>query len=319
VPRETLENISLLYLGAIRNAETDLRPAKTSQIAGILYSVANETDRKRIEDMLVKTNHSIATDSAVKKTEEIINRNLLNIEKDEMNEQVHISLIDPQFDSVATALKIDYVSERYLKITKEELKAILDEFSLTEDDIKEFIITGRNDPNKKFVNLKKLYGNITYTKLYDRLPNSDISLKDWKIQIEQTLTDFSQANNIEFKVNEVIKTKMRVKDDKLKDFIDQPIKNFFAGSSKEHYTNSTIHSVKGCTFEAVMLIVSSSSKLTENMINTKPIDSEEIRTFYVAATRARKLFVLALPDKKKAAMDTLRLPKELWDYKDGLM
>ncbi len=169
VPRETLENISLLYLGAIRNAETDLRPAKTSQIAGILYSVANETDRKRIEDMLVKTNHSIATDSAVKKTEEIINRNLLNIEKDEMNEQVHISLIDPQFDSVATALKIDYVSERYLKITKEELKAILDEFSLTEDDIKEFIITGRNDPNKKFVNLKKLYGNITYTKLYDRL------------------------------------------------------------------------------------------------------------------------------------------------------
>ena len=160
VPRETLENISLLYLGAIRNAETDLRPAKTSQIAGILYSVANEADRKRIEDMLVKTNHSIATDSAVKKTEEIINRNLLNIEKDEMNEQVHISLIDPQFDSVATALKIDYVSERYLKITKEELKAILDEFSLTEDDIKEFIITGRNDPNKKFVNLKKLYGNI---------------------------------------------------------------------------------------------------------------------------------------------------------------
>lgn len=152
-----------------------------------------------------------------------------------------------------------------------------------------------------------------------RLPNSDISLKDWKIQIEQTLIDFSQANNIELKVNEVIKTKTRVKDNNLKDFNDQPIKNFFAGSSEEHYTNSTIHSVKGCTFEAVMLIISSSGKLTENMINTKPIDSEEIRTFYVAATRARKLFVLALPDKKKATMGTVRLPKELWNYKDGLI
>ena len=152
-----------------------------------------------------------------------------------------------------------------------------------------------------------------------RLPNANVSLKDWKIQIEQTLTGFSQTNNIEFKVKEVIKTKTRVKDDNLKDFIDQPIKDFFAGSSEEHYTNSTIHSVKGCTFEAVMLIVSSSGKLTENMINTKPIDSEEIRTFYVAATRARKLFVLALPDKKKASMDTLRLPKDLWDYKDSLM
>ena len=152
-----------------------------------------------------------------------------------------------------------------------------------------------------------------------RLPNSDISLKDWKIQIEQTLIDFSQANNIELKVNEVIKTKTRVKDNNLKDFNDQPIKNLFAGSSEEHYTNSTIHSVKGCTFEAVMLIISSSGKLTENMINTKPIDSEEIRTFYVAATRARKLFVLALPDKKKATMGTVRLPKELWNYKDGLI
>lgn len=152
-----------------------------------------------------------------------------------------------------------------------------------------------------------------------RLPNSDVSLKDWKIQIEQTLTDFSKTNNIEFKVNDTIKTKTRVKDDNLKDFIDQPIKNFFVGSSEERYTNSTIHSVKGCTFEAVMLIIRSSGKLTENMINTNPIDSEEIRTFYVAATRARKLFVLALQDKKKAAMDTARLPKELWDYKGSLL
>jgi len=152
-----------------------------------------------------------------------------------------------------------------------------------------------------------------------RLPNSNVTLENWKIIIPQILTDFSQDNDIEFKVNDVIKTKTRVKDANLKDFLEQPINAFFAGSSHEHYTNSTIHSVKGCTFEAVMLIINSSGKLTENMINTKPIDSEEIRTFYVAATRARKLFVLALPDKKKASMDTLRLPKDLWDYKDSLM
>ncbi len=152
-----------------------------------------------------------------------------------------------------------------------------------------------------------------------RLPNSNVTLENWKIIIPQILSDFSQDNDIGFKVNDVIKTKTRVKDANLKDFLEQPINAFFAGSSHEHYTNSTIHSVKGCTFEAVMLIVNSSGKLTENMINTKPIDSEEIRTFYVAATRARKLFVLALPDKKKASMDTLRLPKDLWDYKDSLM
>ena len=152
-----------------------------------------------------------------------------------------------------------------------------------------------------------------------RLPSPNISLEDWKNKIPQTLADFSKDNDIEFKVTDVIKTKTRVKDENLKDFIEQPIEAFFAGSSHERYTNSTIHSVKGCTFEAVMLIINSSGKLTENMINTKPIDSEEIRTFYVAATRARKLFVLALPDKKKASMDTVRLPKDLWDYKSSLM
>lgn len=152
-----------------------------------------------------------------------------------------------------------------------------------------------------------------------RLPSPEMSLQDWKIKTPQVLTDFSKDNDVEFMVNDAIRTKTRVKDANLKDFLEQPINAFFAGFSHEHYTNSTIHSVKGCTFEAVMLIINRSGKLTENMINTKPINSEEIRTFYVAATRARKLFVLALPDKKKASMDTVRLPKDLWDYKDSLM
>ena len=49
------------------------------------------------------------------------------------------------------------------------------------------------------------------------------------------------------------------------------------------------------------------------MINQKEINSEEIRTFYVAATRARKLFVLALPDSVKDKT-LVRFPKEYWDY-----
>lgn len=147
------------------------------------------------------------------------------------------------------------------------------------------------------------------------------SIKDSSLDVnlKNDLKRYLDVTKSQMLFAKVIKTKTRVKDNNLKDFNDQPIKNLFAGSSEEHYTNSTIHSVKGCTFEAVMLIISSSGKLTENMINTKPIDSEEIRTFYVAATRARKLFVLALPDKKKATMGTVRLPKELWNYKDGLI
>ena len=168
VPRETFENINLLYLGPIRNAEIDLRPSKTSQIANILYSVAKLDDRKRIEDMLISTNQDIAKDDAIQKTESIINKNLLNIEKEEMNEQVRVSLINPQFDSVATSLKIDYVSERYFKTTTEKLSKILAELDITEEEIMEFTMPV-SDKSIKVVNLKKLYGNSKYVKLYDKL------------------------------------------------------------------------------------------------------------------------------------------------------
>lgn len=62
-----------------------------------------------------------------------------------------------------------------------------------------------------------------------------------------------------------------------------------------------------------MLVLNTGGKLTCNAINTKPIDSEEIRTFYVATTRTRKLFVLAVLDtlKKKTFV---RFPEEYWDY-----
>lgn len=43
-----------------------------------------------------------------------------------------------------------------------------------------------------------------------RLPSPEISLQDWKITIPQVLTDFSKDNDIEFAVNETIKTKVRV-------------------------------------------------------------------------------------------------------------
>lgn len=145
------------------------------------------------------------------------------------------------------------------------------------------------------------------------LPEDTVSLKNWKEQIEIILNNFVLKNNIVCKNKIEIKTKVRVKDQNLKDFLEQPINAFFTDSYRKDYLNATIHAVKGCTFDAVMLIINTTGKLTSNMINQKEIDSEEIRTFYVAATRARKLFVLALPDTVKDKT-LVRFPKELWDY-----
>lgn len=155
--------------------------------------------------------------------------------------------------------------------------------------------------------------NYLVFKLSTCLPNSTLSLKSWKLAIKSVIEKFILDNDIKCKNEIKIKTKSRVLDNNLKDFLEQSVEIFFANTYKRNYLCSTIHAVKGCTFDAVMLIISTNGKLTSKMINQKEIDTEEIRTFYVAATRAKKLFVLALPDTIKDK-SLVRFPKEHWDY-----
>jgi len=170
-----------------------------------------------------------------------------------------------------------------------------------------------------FKEIQKIYSikewNHLVFKLSIRLPNSSITLKNWKQAIIGVVDNFILENNIQCKNNVEIKTKSRVQDNNLKDFLEQPIEVFFADTYKNDYLSATIHAVKGCTFDAVMLIISTNGKLTSNMINQKEIDTEEIRTFYVAATRAKKLFVLAVPETIKDK-SLVRFPKELWEYRN---
>lgn len=158
----------------------------------------------------------------------------------------------------------------------------------------------------------KEWNNLVF-KLSTLLPDSTISLKSWKAAINSVVDRFISNNNIKCKNEIEIKTKSRVKDNNLKDFLEQPIEVFFADTYRKDYLSATIHAVKGCTFDAVMLIISTNGKLTSNMINQKEIDTEEIRTFYVAATRAKKLFVLAIPNTIKDK-SLVRFPRKYWDY-----
>ncbi len=150
-------------------------------------------------------------------------------------------------------------------------------------------------------------------KLSTLLPDSTLSLKSWKLAINSVVDKFILDNNIKCKNEVEIRIKSRVRDNNLKDFLEQPIEVFFADTYKKDYLSATIHAVKGCTFDAVMLIISTNGKLTSNMINQKEVDTEEIRTFYVAATRAKKLFVLAIPDTVKDK-SLVRFPIEYWDH-----
>jgi len=147
------------------------------------------------------------------------------------------------------------------------------------------------------------------------LPSSSEKLRDWKVSATSLLTSFPQKFNCVYIGNPEIRTKQRVKKTSpLSDFMNQPMRDFFEKSYDHNgYLNTTIHQVKGRTFEAILLIVATRGKLTSNMINKKLIDSEAIRTAYVAMTRARSILMIAIP-KSIHNKTLVRFPESCWDF-----
>lgn len=99
-------------------------------------------------------------------------------------------------------------------------------------------------------------------------------------------------------------TGLRVNIDTSKETV--PIKDLFqkerGASVSDEYRLGTVHSVKGETFEAVLLLLkqkgakgSHYKTLLQKDVKTK--DDEELRIVYVAMTRPRRLLMLGVPEK----------------------
>lgn len=171
VPREVYDNINLLYLAALRDAAYDLRPSKNSQLANILFSVAKtDDDKKRITTIFKNANEEAAKDSSIQSVETIINKNLLNIEKDELREKVKVSLVSPSFDSIASLMRIDYIDNKLLKISVKEMEAIIDELGIEKRSFNGKNIFRRIAKTEDLaVNLEQMLQYEEYRELYDKL------------------------------------------------------------------------------------------------------------------------------------------------------
>lgn len=153
IPSEVYDNINLLYLAALRDAENDLRPSKFGQLANMFYSVAKSPeDKERIIQVFQETNETLMKDDSIQAMEKIINKNLLNIEKDELQEKVKVSLVDPTFESIASLIRIDYKNSRLMCIAKDDMSAILKELGLEVKDVKDKAFV-RKLPDGKFLEI----------------------------------------------------------------------------------------------------------------------------------------------------------------------
>ena len=108
--------------------------------------------------------------------------------------------------------------------------------------------------------------------------------------------------------------KITTRDKKPPDFRKIPIRCYFEIKSKAEYTYSSIHGVKGETFDALMLLIHGTvgNTLTPSFLANGKTNTELMRIAYVAMTRPRKLLVVAMP-KNKAKLSN-RFPPDKWDY-----
>ena len=149
--------------------------------------------------------------------------------------------------------------------------------------------------------IKQLYNNFGMVKfrilcwrLLLSLPviDDDITLGDWTDKTNEILNSFD--------LNKIL-LKRRHRDKKMTRVIQLDIHVF--PKSKLPFYIGTIHSIKGKSFEALMLVVKrrdAKRRFYKNLLENFNIqEEEEIRNIYVAMSRPRKILILTVPEEDK--------------------
>lgn len=118
------------------------------------------------------------------------------------------------------------------------------------------------------------------------------------------------------KLTDIIKTKSRIKIGEFysTEFLNLQLFKFFEKKTTEEIIYSSVHGVKGETFDATLLVVDSvrGNTVTPSLLTRGDLNNELMRIAYVAMTRPRKLLVVSIP-KQKSSVALNRFPFELWD------
>jgi DNA helicase II / ATP-dependent DNA helicase PcrA len=132
--------------------------------------------------------------------------------------------------------------------------------------------------------------------LIESLPETNCTIGEWVDGAKKVFTD----NKIDIELG--------IKTSKINIIINDLFGLENLEIEEQDYRVGTVHSVKGETFEAVLLILKQKGigKYYKTLLkeNTSISDNEELRIIYVGLTRPRRLLVLAVPnDENKTAWE----------------
>lgn len=133
---ETLEAIDVAFLGALRDAETEMKPSSKSRLAELLGNIAdNEEKRSGLVEVLQEANKLLMTKPELNNASEIINKNLVSIEQEMLSQQIDIGLVEPRFESITSSLRT-WVKSKWAFVPKtdemhQELMCIINKHNLS--------------------------------------------------------------------------------------------------------------------------------------------------------------------------------------------
>jgi len=166
------------------------------------------------------------------------------------------------------------------------------------------IVIGLFSPDISFADLKEKElelkndkeTNASIFNLIRGLPSFDLSLKDWTTQTQQYLkTELDLETEPDFK----IRKKNTAGFDKTT--LDNPVNKYFKKAiTDNNIPVTTIHQVKGMTFDSVFLILSADSKgqniSLKDFVLKEAMPTEKQRLIYVAISRPRQLLCIGVPN-----------------------
>ena len=115
---DTFEATDVVFLGALRDSENEMKPSRKSKLAQLLRNlVPGEDVRAELVQILSDANNNLLEKEQLKKTRNTINQNLARIEQEFLNQQIDIGLVEPRFDSIASSLRA-WVKPKWILINK---------------------------------------------------------------------------------------------------------------------------------------------------------------------------------------------------------
>lgn len=165
------------------------------------------------------------------------------------------------------------------------------------DTTRKFLIEllyNKSTPDEKKIKEKELKGDMSTNSLLlnfiKELPDTELNLKEWT---EKT-TEYINATF------EIENTDLQLKQKKGEAYYNQKLNDIFMTEIDTKIPISTIHKVKGMSFDSILLVLSENSSgqnlSIKDIFQPKAIPSDKQRLIYVAMSRPRKLLCLAIPN-----------------------